>query len=218
MSKRQSARAEPAEVVREYGPFQPGERVHGVTHDGERVWFATGERLRALDPDTGELSGELTLAADAGTAYDGKHLYQLADGHIQKVDPASGRVLARLPIPGEGGGAGLTWAEGKLWLAKHTARKILQIDPETGAVLRTLESNRFVTGVTWADGQLWHATLEDGVSELRGLDPESGEVLERLIMPEGAKVSGLERHGELFFCGGADSGKIRAVKRVRSAR
>jgi streptogramin lyase len=216
MGKRQPAQAQAAEVVREYGPFVAGERVHGVTHDGQRVWFATGERLRALDPESGQLTGELALACDAGTAYDGKHLYQLASGHIQKVDPASGRVLARLKTPGDGGGdAGLTWAEGTLWLAKYHERKILQIDPDTGALLRTLESNRFVTGVTWVDGQLWHGTLEEGASELRGLDPESGELLERLIMPEGAKVSGLERHGDLFYCGGADSGKVRAVKRAR---
>jgi streptogramin lyase len=206
-----------AEVVREYGPFFAGEDVHGVSHDGARVWFATGKRLRALDPVAGELTAELEVMCDAGTAFDGEHLYQLGGGRIQKLDPHTGKLLASLPSPGEAGSdAGLTWAEGKLWLAKHKTRKIYQIDPETGAVLRTLESNRFVTGVTWVDGELWHGTLEEGVSELRRIQPDNGEVIERLAMPSGAHVTGLESDGaDLFYCGGGSSGKLRAVKRPR---
>jgi hypothetical protein len=52
------------------------------------------------------------------------------------------------PAPG-GGDSGLAWAEGTLWVGQYRNRKIHQIDPQTGAILRTIESNRFVTGVTW---------------------------------------------------------------------
>lgn len=206
-----------AEIVREYGPFYDGEGVHGVSFDGARVWFATGKKLRALDPVRGELTAELDAACDAGTAYDGKHFYQLTNGCIHKLDPKTGAVLSSLPSPAGSDSAGLTWAEGKLWVAKYHARQLFQIDPVTGAVLKTLESNRFVTGVTWAEGELWHATLEDGASELRHIDSESGEVLESLLLPEGARVTGLESDGaDLFYCGGGTSGKVRAVKRPRS--
>src|SRR3546814_12053514 len=58
-------------------------------------------------------------------------------------------------------------------------RKIHQIDPETGKILRTIESNRFVTGVTWVDGQLWHGTWEGDESDLRRIDPQTGQVLDR---------------------------------------
>ena len=96
------------------------------------------------------------------------------------------------------------------------SRKIHQVDPETGAILRTIESNRFVTGVTWVDGELWHATWEGDESELRRVDPRTGEVLERLEMPPGVGVSGLESDGgDQFFCGGGSSGKVRAVRRPR---
>jgi glutamine cyclotransferase len=204
----------PAQIVREYGPFVPGESVHGVSYDGEQVWFATGKQLRALDPQSGELTGGLDVTCDAGTAFDGKHFYQLAEGRIHKVDARTGEVLASLNAPGDSDSAGLTWAEGKLWLGKHLARKIQQIDPDTGEVLRTLDSNRYVTGVTWVDGELWHGTLEEGVSELRRIEPENGEVLESLSMPSGALVTGLESDGaDLFYCGGGRSGKVRAVKR-----
>jgi glutamine cyclotransferase len=210
-----------AEIVREYGPFSGVDRVNGVTFDGRHVWFADGGRLNALDPATGKKVRSIDLASHAGTAFDGRHLYQLAESRIQKIDPKTGRVLSTIPAPGGGGDSGLAWAEGTLWVGQYRERKIHQIDPETGAILRTIESNRFVTGVTWVDGELWHATWEGDESDLRRVDPRTGEVLERLEMPAGVGVSGLESDGgDLFFCGGEKSGKVRAVRRPgrRSAK
>ena len=205
-----------AEIVREYGPFPGVSKVAGVTYDGRQVWFATGASLRAFDPGTGQSGREFDVAAHAGTAYDGRHLWQIAEDRIQKIDPETGRVLASIPAPGHGGDSGLAWAEGTLWVGQYRDRKIHQVDPETGAILRTLESNRFVTGVTWVDGELWHATALDEQCDLRRVDPQSGKVLETLDMPAGVFVSGLESDGrDQFFCGGGNSGKVRAVKRPR---
>jgi glutamine cyclotransferase len=205
-----------AEILREYGPFPDAARVNGVTFDGRHVWFASGDRLNAFDPASGKMARTIDVAAHAGTAFDGRHLFQIAENRIQKIDPATGRVLATIPAPGGGGDSGLAWAEGSLWVGQYRDRKIHQIDPETGAILRTLESNRFVTGVTWIDGELWHATLESDASELRRIDPRTGEVLESMEMPPGVAVSGLESDGaDQLFCGGGSSGKVRAVRRPR---
>jgi glutamine cyclotransferase len=209
-------RRSPAEIVGEYGPFPGVDHVHGVTYDGQRVWFATGDTLKALDPASGNTVRTLDVPADAGTAFDGRHLYQIAEDRIQKIDPATGRVLATIPAPGGGGDSGLAWAEGTLWVGQYRNRKIHQVDPETGAILRTIESNRFVTGVTWVDGELWHGTWEGDESDVRRVDPRTGEVLERLELPAGVGVSGLESDGgDRFFCGGGGSGKVRAVRRPR---
>jgi len=208
--------AQPAEIVREYGPFDGAERVNGVTFDGRHVWAATGPRLIAIDPASGGLARGLDCPCDAGTAFDGTHLYQIAEARIDKIDPATGRVLSSIPAPGHGGDSGLTWAEGSLWVGEYRDRRIHQIDPATGAILRTIESNRFVTGVTWLDGDLWHATWEGEESELRRVDPADGAVLERLRMPDGVGVSGLESDGvDTFYCGGGSSGKVRAVRRPK---
>jgi glutamine cyclotransferase len=205
-----------AEIVREYGPFPSVERVHGVTFDGQHVWFAAGNKLHAFDPATGKIVRSLAVAGHAGTAFDGQHLFQLAEDRIQKIDAKTGRVLATIPAPGRGGDSGLTWAEGTLWVGHYRDRKIYQIDPETGAILRTIESNRFVTGVTWVDGELWHGTWEGDESDVRRIDPRTGKVLERLEMPPGVGVSGLESNGgDLFFCGGGPAGKVRAVRRPK---
>jgi glutamine cyclotransferase len=212
--KTSETQTSPAEIVREYGPFAGAERIHGVTHDGRRVWAATGSKLIAFDPQSGKLERSLDRAGDAGTAFDGNHLYQIAEARIDKIDPKTGKVLKSIPAPGQGRDSGLAWAEGSLWVGQYRDRKIYEIDPDTGAILRTIESNRFVTGVSWVDGELWHGTWEGDESELRRVDPQSGAVLERLAMPPGTNVSGLESDGaDLFYCGGGPTGKVRAVRR-----
>ena len=210
---------ERAEIIREYGPFPGAERVDGVTYDGAQVWFASGDKLNAFDPESGKPLRSLDVAAHAGTAFGGQHLFQLAEDRIQKIDPNSGRVLATIPAPGGGKDSGLAWAEGTLWVGQYRDRKIYQIDPGTGTILRTIESNRFVTGVTWVDGDLWHATSEGDEADLRRIDPRTGKVLERLEMPDGVGVSGLDSDGgDRFFCGGGKSGKIRVVRRPRKTK
>ena len=205
-----------AEVLREYGPFPGVDQVAGVTFDGQHVWFASGDRLNALDPASGKVVRAIDVAAHAGTAFDGQHLFQIAEDRIQKIDPEdwprarhdSGarwrrRLRARL-------GRRLTLG------GQYCGRKIHQIDPQTGAVLRTIDSNRFVTGVSWIDGELWHGTWEGDESDVRRIDPETGKVLEKLDMPPGTGVSGLEFDGgDQFFCGGGNSGKVRAIRRPR---
>ena len=146
--------------------------MHGVTFDGQQVWFAAGDKLNAFDPASGKTLRSIDVAAHAGTAFDGRHLFQIAEDRIQKIDPKTGHVLATIPAPGGGGDSGLAWAEGTLWVGQYRDRKIHQIDPETGAILRTIESNRFVTGVTWVDGELWHGTWEGDESDLRRIDPQ----------------------------------------------
>ena len=206
-----------AEIINEYGPFPEASQVHGVTFDGTHVWFASTGKLNALNPESGQIERTLSVPAHAGTAFDGQHLFQLAADGIQKIDADSGRVLATIPVPiTRGAATGLAWAEGSLWLGDYSGRKIHQIDPESGAILRTLESNRFVTGITWVDGELWHGTWENDESELRRVDPQTGEVQESLLMPQGSMVSGVESDGrERFFCGGGKSGKVRAVRRPK---
>ena len=153
------------------GPFRvPTESMDFL--DGRHTAFASGDKLDALDPESGKTLRSIDVAAHAGTAFDGQHLFQIAEDRIQKIDPKTGRVLGTIPAPGGGGDSGLAWAEGTLWVGQHRGRRIHQIDPETGAILRTIESNRFVTGVTWVDGDLWHGTWEGDESDLRRIDPK----------------------------------------------
>ena len=208
-------RRSPADIVHEYGPYPNAEKVAGVTFDGRDIWFASDDRLNVVDPRSGELRRTLDVPANAGTAFDGRHLYQIANDTIRKLDAKTGEVVATVPAPGTGL-SGLAWAEGSLWVGVYRERRIYEIDPNSGAVLRTIESNRFVTGVTWADKELWHGTWEDEKSEIRRVDPANGEVAEVLEMPEGLVVSGLASDDQdRLFCGGGTSGKVRVVRKPR---
>lgn len=202
-----------AEIVTEYGPFEGVERVHGVTFDGERVWFAHDGGMLAFDPKTKKELQRLDVPADAGTAFDGKFLWQIAGDKITKIDPSTGAIVKSIPAPGKGLDSGLTWGEGALWVGEYRSKRIHKIDAETGAILRTIESDKFVTGVTWTDGELWHATMDGDQSDIRRVDPSTGAVLDNLVMPKGKLVSGLEAGKDVFFAGGASSGVVRSVRR-----
>ena len=219
MTHKTENKPQQAEILREYGPYPGITQVAGVTFDGAHVWFARGEAIVALEPQSGKVVRELPVPGDAGTAFDGKFLWQLADGRIHKVDPRSGKVVASIPAPSQGD-SGLTWAEGTLWVGEYRARKIRQIDAKTGAVLRTIETDRFVTGVSWVNGELWHGTWEGEESDIRRINPDNGEVLEKLEMPRGTGVSGLEADGAagVFYCGGGETGKLRAVRKPTKKR
>ena len=207
-----------AEILREYGPFPGVDHVHGVTFDGRHVWFASGDRLNAFgsgERQDGALDRRVALMPEPPST--ASICFRSPRTASRKSIPKSGRVLATHPGAGGGGDSGLAWAEGSLWVGQYRERKIHQIDPQTGAILRTIACSRFVTGVTWVDGELWHGTWEADESELRRVDPQSGEVLETLAMPAGVGISGLESDGgDQFFCGGGKSGKVRAVRRPRA--
>lgn len=180
----------------------------GVAFDGQHVWCATGTQLRALDRSTGEMVRQIEVAATAGTAFDGRYLYQLGGDVIRKLDPETGAVVSTIPAP-EGTNAGMAWAEGSLWVGRYREQKIYRIDPETGAVIRTIETNSFVTGVTFVEGELWHGAGADDGFELRGLDPGSGEVQERLPVDP---VTGLASDNEgALYCGGGERATVRVV-------
>ncbi len=208
---------ERANIIQEFGPYPGVDDVAGVTYDGKNVWFASGDRINAVDPASGKIDRSINVAAHAGTAFDGKHLYQIAESRIQKIDPRTGAVLGSIPAPANGGDSGLAWAEGTLWVGHYRERQIHQVDPDNGKILRTIKSNRFVTGVTWLGDELWHATWEGDESELRRVDPETGEVQEKLVMPQGTNISGLESDGrDRFFCGGGKTAKVRVVERMNT--
>lgn len=201
-----------AEIVGEF-TGNAGGPVHGVSFDGRHVWAATGDHIRAFDPQTGREVQSLDVPAHAGTAFDGTHLFQIADAVIQKVDPRTGDVVGTIPAPGGGKDSGLAWADGSLWVGQYQERQIVEIDPDTGAVRRVIQTNRFVTGVTWVEGELWHGYSADGDGGLARIDPANGNVLATLDMP-GMDVTGVEWDGgDRFFCGGGDSGAVRIVRR-----
>ena len=202
-----------AEVVHVFNPCGDDRQIHGVTFDGKRVWFARDNELIAFDPVSEKVVHRLTVPnANAGTAFDGEHLYQIAKGEILVIEPESGVVLRKIPAPGKGGqDAGLAWADGHLWVGQYKDSKIVKIDAKTGEIVKTLTSDRFVTGVSCVDGELWHGAIAaDTKPELRRLGSD-GSVEESVAVPVDF-ISGVERtkSGD-FWCGA--KGKLHLVRK-----
>ena len=198
------------------GPFRASNSVDGVTYDGQHVWIAAARRAERLR------SGERTRRCARSTSPRTRAPPSTASICFRSPRSASRRsiprpasVLATIPAPGGGGDSGLAWAEGSLWVGQYRERKIHQVDPETGAILRTIESNRFVTGVTWVDGELWHGTLgrrRERTASHRSAKPAkcwSSWRCQRASRCPGSNPMARDR----FFCGGGSSGKVRAVSR-----
>jgi sugar lactone lactonase YvrE len=215
-----------AEIVMEHR-IAGVDRIHGVTFDGEAVYVVDGnrERLLRVDPDSGQVTGAVPGAADAGTAFDGQHLWVAVRDRLHAIDPTTGEIVRTLPSPAGESTSGLAWAEGVLYVGDFPGRLIHKVDPQTGKLLKTIASDRMVTGISWFRGELWHGTVasrEPGAprdSEIRRIDPESGRVLLRVRMPASASVSGLEAdtRGDLW-AGDSDGGRLRKVRRPGGAK
>ncbi len=202
-----------AEVVREFKPLEDGS-VHGVTFDGKLVWYARDNELVAFDPVSAKVVRRHALpGAQSGTAFDGKHIYQLAGVDILVVEPETGKVVRKIPAPPKGTNTGMAWGDGYLWIGQYRESRIQKVDAKTGEIVKTLASDRFVTGVSCVEGALWHGAVADGKeSELRRL-ANDGSVLETLRVPVDS-ISGVEGTNDgTFWCGGGSKGTLREVRR-----
>ncbi len=201
-----------AEILREYGPFPGVDQVAGVTFDGQHVWFASGDRLNALDPASGKTVRAIDVAAHAGTAFDGRHLFQLAEDRIQKIDPETGRVLATIPAPGGGDPGGMAWAEGSLWVGQYRDRKIHQIDPRPG---RSSAPSRPAASSPGSPGSMASSGTAPGKVTRRcaadrsadGREFWSGSRCRPAWACRGSSPMAVTR----FYCSGGNSGKVRSA-------
>jgi len=209
-----SASKRSAEILAEFRPDGDAQ-IHGVTLDGTLVWFARTDEILAFDPETATVVRRLSIpGAYAGTAFDGEHLYQLARGEVLVIRPADGRIVRRFPSPAPGNDSGMAWADGHLWIGHYGGAQILKVDAETGDVVKTLRSDRFVTGVSWVDGALFHGVSGDGMPcEIRRVASD-GTVEETIEVPV-PSISGMEGAGDgTFWCGG-EKGALRLVRGKR---
>ncbi|MFC4257208.1 glutamine cyclotransferase [Altererythrobacter xixiisoli] len=202
-----------AKILRILAPGQGVAHIHGVSYDGCHVWAAAGDRLLALDPKQGEIRKIVSIPATAGTAFDGRHLYQISGGRIRVIDHETGKCVRDFAAPPGDDCSGMAWSEGSLWIGQYEGRRILEVSPENGRVLREIEVGRLVTGVTWAGDQLWHGSWDGERGALHQFDPEAGETRRTIRMPDGVPITGVEANGDgQAFCGAGAQGIIHVVQ------
>jgi hypothetical protein len=103
--------------------------------DTDENSFAT---VVQVDPSTNTVhrTSKLDIAAGgAATGYGSLWVSAWNANLVERIDPATLRVLARIPV-----GLGPQWlhaAFGSIWVANHHAHSVMRIDPRTNRVVKT---------------------------------------------------------------------------------
>jgi len=175
---------------------------------GEGVlWVKTGSRVYRVDPVDGWVLSTLDLPSypcRRGFAYGGGYIWAFAVGEgyaidrIDKIDPATGKVIGQIPAPGENGMA-LAWDGAHLWATDHSTDLTYKLDPMDGRVLSSFQSKSYqVRGMCWDGTYLWQSAWLDNT--LFRVDPVSGETVQAYVTPYNF-LSGLACDGRRLWSG-----------------
>lgn len=147
----------------------------------------TSEELFELGPERGEVLGTLRLpdAFIDHLAWDGRYLWgnDHHDKHrIHRVDLSTGAVVGGFDVPFRP--MGMAWDGEHLWSMEVSSRRVMKLDPATGAIVDTLPApGGNVCGIGWDGVCLWVSDLTAG--KYYQLDPRTGEVVTTLTPPGG---------------------------------
>lgn len=199
----------------------PGPQPNGLQATADGLWtidqvdnkvycqdYATGEVTVAVDTDT---------VHSSGITFGGGYLWIAStyECKIAKLDPKTGKTVAKYESPGSGvvawrhgaadaqttGAHGLEWKDGKLYVASPPSQFVHVMDADTWT-----ETHRFRTpglrvhGLAWGKNDwLWVADTSNGTVSL--CDPSDGRIFEVIRVEAPAEVHGLTIHeGVLWYC------------------
>jgi len=155
-----------------------GGRPGPVAFGGGSVWVADeeGAGVSAIDAESGDVyrrglvphAAPLRLAVGAG----GLWVSSASTGNVRRIDLSTVRVDA--PIPVGRGPAGVTVAQGLVWVANSRGDTVSKVDPSIHAVLGDpIEVGGRPGGIDAGTSTVWVASAaEDAVTRI---DLESGE-------------------------------------------
>jgi streptogramin lyase len=199
----------------------PGPQPNGLQATADGLWcidqvdnkvylqdYATGKVLFAADTDT---------VHSSGITFGGGYMWIAStyERKIAKLDPATGKTVAKYDSPGNGivawregapdagptGAHGLEWRDGKLYVAAPPSQLIHVMDPESWQEVHSFRAPGLrVHGLAWGEkGRLWVADTSNGTVSLLGT--EDGRVYEVIRVEAPAEVHGLTIHeGVLWYC------------------
>jgi DNA-binding SARP family transcriptional activator/ABC-type branched-subunit amino acid transport system substrate-binding protein len=153
----------------------------------QRLW----PRLRRRSRRTRALlagGGAVVLAAAAAAALltgGGGPQGLLPDGTVASVDPATGRVLDTIAVPGAP--SRLAVGAGELWVGADGSRTVTAVDARRGLVVRVAAPNASPTALVLGAGALWVA--DRGSGSVVEIDPSYGTAVARIRLPSAARFS-----------------------------
>lgn len=191
-----------------------------VTDRAHLLDWKTGKALKTVETESSNTSGIAYGGGYLWMAVNGKGLGRLprphdgSSGAILKVDPDSGRSIARYAIPDGGGTHGVVYSRGTLWIQCFKWNVLMQVDADTFKEIRRIPMHLGRGhGLAIDEPGIWVMHSSDFV--IHKLDMNSGKILEVVLLdpktdpdPHGLDIY----QGKLYYCDagiappGVDSG------------
>lgn len=163
-----------------------------VTKDS--VWVTTGRADHVVQMV--EASNKVGLIVDIARPCSG-----LADGFgsiwspsckdhaVMRIDPSTGKVIAKIPADPANSEGGITIGDGSVWIvtkpsaAENTTPTLVRIDPATNAVVKSIPLPSESENPLFSNGFVWVSSYGHG--QLLKVDPTAGKVV--ATIPVGPK-------------------------------
>jgi DNA-binding beta-propeller fold protein YncE len=160
-------------------PNMPG----AIRYGSDAIWVTSRFTVSRIDPHSGAVTQPLHRVGDvraigAGALW-GTYANSAADAGVQRIDPATGRVVASIRIPN---GVLIAFGLGTLWVAQDASSvasggnepdrtepgKLYRIDPTTNRVLGrpVPQPGTAPTGLAVGEGAVWVGE-QDGTTVTR---------------------------------------------------
>ena len=133
------------------------------------VWAGSSRALSRIDPSTERLQPRETTTWGP-MAYGFGSLWVLGR-ELERVSPASGRVVGRVDLVG--GRADVATGLGSVWIADDESQAVIRIDPQQEAIVRTYDVSGAPFGVAVGADAVWAAS-DDGT--VVRIDPNTDDV------------------------------------------
>ncbi len=214
-----------------------GVKVSGLSADGNALWLASiRDRLVARAETRSPDGVDVTKAtvkvvltyphpvADVAPCADG--LWLVAGGgstgrQCVLWSLTEGRELRRFDTP-DGAGGGLAFHHERLWLTHRHNRRLLALDPASGAVERVIATEHEVFSPSVVRGELWLVEAKTGpfgrfspasetVYFFTSFDPDGERARERLVAP--GAVTAMASDGTCFWYAPRDAAGLGQVAR-----
>jgi hypothetical protein len=178
-----------------------GTEMGGLAVGAGAVWAASGEWLFRVDAsgDVRQIAigHELTSVVATRSAVWVTRVGSTL-GQLVRVDPASGRVVARTTVGG--GPVAVVSALGSVWVANTSPSSVMRVDPGTNRVVATVLADRFSSSLAVTDGLVWaggtappNVAAGSASGAVLGLDAD-GRVVRTIGLPR--PVAGIAAAGE----------------------
>jgi streptogramin lyase len=162
-------------VLRDNSPFQI------VVGDGA-VWVCSQQNeesahVTKVDPTTMRITAVIETAGDAAVAVTPDAVWvDHGSGNLARLDPATNKVLATIPLPGAPSGYTahfITASPLGIFLANTYDGTVLRVDPATNTVKVLADVGNYAGEIVELDGSLWVNTSRTLVE----IDPNTGALI-----------------------------------------